>query len=74
MLGGYVTPGLPGLERLVEQVAPRRVAQTHDELKHAKGLIPALADVEAFDADQRHSLPWLQDRFLAIDGYQKVVL
>jgi hypothetical protein len=74
MLGGCVAPGLAGLRQLIQQVTPSRVAQTHDELKHARGLVPALAHIEVFDASQCQSLSWLQDRFLAIDDYQRVVL
>ena len=59
ILGGLVSPGLDGLAALVEQTQPRRVVQTHDELKHAKGLIPALA----------HIVPSIPNKWRTIPGY-----
>ena len=73
-LGGLVSPGLEGLADLVEQTKPRRVVQTHDELKHSKGLVPALARIVAFDPEQVERHAWLQERYLPILDYTAVRL
>ncbi len=72
ILGGLVSPGLDGLANLVEQTQPRTVVQTHDELKYAKGLVPALARIVPFDADGVQDHAWLRERYLPIPDYQPV--
>lgn len=72
LLGGVVTPGLEGLEDLIAQTRPRAVAQTHDEPKHARGLIPRLARIDTFDPSTVAELPWLRDRYLPITDYTPV--
>ena len=72
ILGGLVSPGLDGLAALMEQTKPRKVVQTHDELKHAKGLIPALAHIVPFDPNHVENHPWLHDRYLHIPDYTPV--
>ena len=73
-LGGVVTPGLDGLRPLVEQVQPRWVIQTHDEDKHARGLIPKLAKVDIFDVKQLADLPWLRERYQPMNHYKRCQL
>ena len=72
LLGGLVSPGLEGLAALVEQTQPRKVVQTHDEPKHAKGVVPALARIVPFDPSRVGDHPWLRDRFLDISDYTPV--
>ena len=72
MLGGVVTPGLTGLAALVEQTDPRVVVRTHDELKHATGLVPRLARIEVFDPHEVDAYPWLAHRFLPVLDYTAV--
>ena len=74
LLGGTVTPGLEGLEHLIEAVDPQVVVQTHDELKEGKGLIPALASIRVFHPEDAKKLPWLAKRFMDIRDYQPVVI
>lgn len=42
-LGGTVNPGLTNAERLIQQLEPQKVVQTHDEQKHAKGIVTKIA-------------------------------
>ena len=42
-LGGAVNPGIEAGIRLVEQLGPRHVFQTHDEQKHGRGLVKRIA-------------------------------
>ena len=72
ILGGVVAPGLEGLEALIEQAQPRAVAQTHDEPKHGRGLVPLLARITRFDPEAAAEHPWLRDRFLHIPDYLPV--
>ena len=74
LLGGTVTPGLEGLEQLIDALAPEHVVQTHDELKEGKGLIPKIASITVFDPSHAPHLPWLADRFLNVPDYQAVEL
>jgi len=74
VLGGVVTPGLPGLHRLVERLKPSWVARTHDEDKHARGLVPRLAQITRFDQSSISNHPWLESRYLALEGYEEVAL
>ncbi len=69
ILGGVVAPGLAGLERLMSQVAPRVVLATHDEDKHARGMIARLARVERFTEARLWDLPWLAPYYRATPDY-----
>ena len=44
-LGGAVNPGKENALKLVEKLNPEKVLQTHDEDKHAKGLVKKIAKV-----------------------------
>ena len=44
-LGGISNPGAANALSLVEALNPRKVVHTHDENKHAKGLVTKLAKV-----------------------------
>ncbi len=72
VFGGFVSPGLPALERLVLAVQPRKIISTHDEIKHGQGLIPALAKIKVFDQEMVDQLPWLRGRHLNIPDYNTV--
>ena len=71
VLGGVVTPGLEGLRRLVEQLRPRCVIQTHDEDKHARGLIPRLATIDIFEREDMLDRAWLRDRIREVNDYER---
>ena len=45
-LGGAVNPGKDNALKLVEALNPRKVVHTHDENKHARGLVKKIAKVE----------------------------
>jgi len=73
-LGGVVTPGLEALRELVRLANPTRVVRTHDEQKHARGLIPALARITPFDEASIGAHPWLASRLLTLPDYEQVTL
>jgi len=74
LLGGVVAPGLPGLERLVRHVEPQVIIPTHDEDKHARGLISRLARIDRFHDSQLSAHPWLASRYRPLSDYQAVQL
>jgi len=73
-LGGVVTPGLAGLKHLVESIEPDWVVATHDEDKHARGLVPRLAQVQRFDDTELQDHPWLATRHLVMADYEEIEL
>jgi L-ascorbate metabolism protein UlaG (beta-lactamase superfamily) len=73
LLGGLVSPGLEGVKHLCAVLDPKKVIATHDEDKHAEGLISKFAKVtRPSSADELRKLPWLGDRYLEINHYQKI--
>lgn len=49
-LGGAVNPGLNSALKLVEDLNPTLIVHTHDENKHAKGLVTKIANVNYPDS------------------------
>lgn len=45
ILGGIINPGINAVSTLCEQINPGYVVNTHDEKKHAKGIVSKLAKV-----------------------------
>lgn len=72
LLGGRVNPGPENARLLVRQLRPQYVVNTHDEQKHARGLVMRLAhteypDLEGIDFDTEAKL-------MQIDHYDPVML
>ncbi len=61
-LGGAVNPGKENAIRLVNELDPRRVVHTHDENKHAHGLVKRIAKVVYPDPEDLRKT--LKDRFV----------
>ena len=74
VLGGDVTPGLAGLRPLVERLDPDWVTQTHDEDKHAQGVVTRMAKIQRFAAADLVHYPWLAPKYLALNDYQEMQL
>jgi L-ascorbate metabolism protein UlaG (beta-lactamase superfamily) len=51
-LGGAVNPGMENAMKLVESLDPKKVVHTHDENKHARGLVKKIAKVQYPDPEQ----------------------
>jgi hypothetical protein len=73
-LGGTVAPGLDGLRRLAARVAPNHIVATHDEDKHAAGLVSRLARVTRIGKADLKAYPDLHARCLEIEDYNVVKL
>jgi len=74
-LGGTVSPGLSAVKSLISTHQPEHVIATHDEDKHAKGIINRLAKItlppsrQELLADDN-----FKHRLLTIDNYQSLTL
>jgi hypothetical protein len=51
-LGGYVNPGLDNVRDLMKALKPARVVHTHDENKHARGLVKKLAKTHYYSPSE----------------------
>lgn len=73
-LGGTVAPGVKGLMHLTERLDPQHIVATHDEDKHAKGLVIRLARVKRIGKSdlERHDI--FRGRILDMEHYQPVTL
>ena len=61
-LGGAVNPGIENALSLVKALNPRKVVHTHDENKHAKGLVKKIAKLHYPTQEQLQAT--LSDRFV----------
>ena len=74
-LGGVVSPGMDGVRHLCEVLHPKKVIATHDEDKHAKGLVSKFAKViRPSSTEALQKVPWLGDRYLELNHYQKIII
>lgn len=70
VLGGTVSPGLDNVKLLVDLLNPEHVFHTHDEDKHAKGLVSKFAKIKRPESTKELlNLPWLKNRYSALDNY-----
>jgi L-ascorbate metabolism protein UlaG (beta-lactamase superfamily) len=70
-LGGTVNLGLRSLEKLAQVLRPKHILSTHDEQKHAKGLVPKIARTFYPDAAMVSAQ---QPNFIALNDYQSLEL
>ena len=72
-LGGIVSPGLNGVQHLCKILQPEKVIATHDEDKHAKGLVSKFAKIVRPESkDALLKFPWLSNRYLEINHYESI--
>ena len=70
-LGGTVAPGLEGVEKLVSAINPEKIVATHDEDKHAEGLVSKFAKIiKSPNFEKLNSMNFLKGRVLNITNYQ----
>lgn len=70
-LGGTVAPGLDGLLILTKALNPKKIVATHDEDKHASGLVSKFAKItKAPRMAELEKHPLLKGRLLDINDYQ----
>lgn len=72
-LGGIVSPGLDGVKHLCQHLNPHKVVATHDEDKHAKGIVSKFAKVQRPSTSGDFlKFSWLTDRYLEVNHYNKI--
>jgi hypothetical protein len=71
-LGGTISPGIKGLKHLTEKLSPKYIISTHDEDKHAEGLVIKMAKVKRISKSdlEHHSI--FKEKILEINHYQPV--
>lgn len=73
-LGGTVSPGIEGLKHLNEKLHPQFIVATHDEDKHAKGLVIKMATVKRIFSEDLRQDPALSDKVLELNHYNPIQL
>lgn len=72
-LGGLVSPGLNGVKHLCETIDPKKVVATHDEDKHAKGIVSKFARIKRPESSEDIlNLSWLSNRYLEVNHYNRI--
>lgn len=72
-LGGEVSPGMESVQKLMNDLDFEKVVATHDEDKHAKGLVSKFAKIKWAPKEEEIRKEYgLNDRFLHIDHYNIV--
>lgn len=74
LLGGIVSPGIEGLVQLTKKIRPRFVVATHDEDKHARGLVSKLAKIRRTPLADLNAIEELAGLIVDIPDYQPVIL
>ncbi|MFN0083386.1 MAG: MBL fold metallo-hydrolase [Ferruginibacter sp.] len=73
-LGGVVSPGIEGLKHLTENLKPAHIIATHDEDKHAKGLVIKMAKIERALTQDLAEFPLFKNKILELNHYTSVEL
>lgn len=73
-LGGMVSPGLKGLTELTSHLQPEHIVATHDEDKHAKGLVIRMAKIKRHLSKDLSKSELFKNRILDIPNYNPVEL
>lgn len=73
-LGGTLAPGIAGLRRLTKKYNPKYLVSTHDEDKHATGLVSKLARVVNVSSSELNSDEMFKNKILEVNHYKPVEL
>jgi L-ascorbate metabolism protein UlaG (beta-lactamase superfamily) len=73
-LGGTLSPGVEGLKRLMHTFNPKHVVCTHDEDKHATGLVSKLAKIKRISAQELAKDELFKKQILEINDYQPMMI
>lgn len=72
-LGGVVSPGLKGVKHLCEHINPVKVIATHDEDKHATGIVSKFAKIQRPSSTKElMTYTWLKNRYLEVKDYHQI--
>lgn len=73
-LGGTVSPGVEGLQHLNNKLNPKYIAATHDEDKHAEGIVNKLARVVRVSRKDLQNYSELYNKCLDLEHYKRISL
>jgi L-ascorbate metabolism protein UlaG (beta-lactamase superfamily) len=74
-LGGTVSPGLDAVKDLVNKINPKHILATHDEDKHARGIVNRLAKITFSPSSEVLAKDNLfKDRLITINNYESITL
>jgi hypothetical protein len=73
-LGGVVAPGIRGISHLDKVLNPKYIVATHDEDKHAKGIVIKLAKVRRTSVNDLIQKKLFVNQLLEINHYNPVTL
>ena len=73
-LGGTVSPGIEGLQHLTENLHPQHIVATHDEDKHAKGLVIKMAKVKRIFSTDLSQYPIFKNKIVELNHYNPITL
>lgn len=69
-LGGTVSPGIEAVSRLIRDHRPKHIIATHDEDKHARGLVTKFANITVSpNAEELENDPFFNEHVLTINDY-----
>ena len=73
-LGGTISPGLKGILHLNEKLNPEYIVATHDEDKHAKGIVIKTAKITKNSPEELRKIESLKHKILEINDYKAITL
>ena len=73
-LGGVISPGLKGVERLLKDTGAEKFVSTHDEDKHATGIVNKVVNQLRYNAEDIYKDGFLGPRFLNLTNYEPQVI
>jgi len=73
-LGGTISPGLKGIMHLCQKLNPEFIVATHDEDKHAKGLVIKTAKITKNSPEDLNKIELFKNKILEIKDYKPVLL
>lgn len=73
-LGGTVAPGIEGLLHLNEKLSPQYIVATHDEDKHAKGLVTKMAKVKRIQISDLEQIGVFKNKIIELTNYNPLHL
>ena len=73
-LGGTISPGLKGIQHLNEKLNPAYIVATHDEDKHAKGIVIKTAKITRNSVAELRKMGQFKDKILEINDYKPITI
>lgn len=69
-LGGIISPGLKGVEKLLKDTGAEKFVSTHDEDKHASGIVNKLVNQLRYSAEDIYKDSFIGPKFINLTNYE----